>query len=274
MRVPPGSQLVFDQIVQSGTSAGQFDPTKYVYSDPKFNDWLGKGNDLKLFAVASRGTGAGSFIVTVQEAGDEELAWALTYPEGAPVRGSVLSPGEFIATGMDIETNRQTYPGILGVNTRASVGQRRLLVAVAPGSTTAISARIRVWASGHNGYRRFHRLLISEYIQGNGLLFGPHDSCAWLAGTDILSVGLQTDEVSGSSQTASLFFGESPNGRIWTDATPGSFSIASGTFYMAGVATSASAGKTGFVRFGVQLGASDTAATVRLWVTGRDVRSG
>jgi len=272
MRVPPGSQLVFNQVVQSGSNALNPNGT-FLKSDPKFNDWLGKANDLRLFVVVDRATASGTFVAFMEEAGDEELAWTSTYAEaGIPgLGGTVLSPGETIFAGSDIESARPTYPGI-SVFGRASLGYRRLSVGL--GFTTAqFTARVRIWASGHNGYRRFHRLLLMERLEGTGFITTPNESCAWLAGPDILTVGVQTDEVVGSP-TLSIFQGQSANGRIWVDGTPGPFSIVSGIVYAGGISTSNSGGNPGLMRFGLQLAGTNPAATVRLWVTGRDVRSG
>lgn len=272
MRVPPGSQLVFDQVVQSDTSL----PNVYglaLRSDPKLNDWLGRANDVKLFAVVDRATASGTAAVGVEEAGDEELAWTGTYGEGFPLFTVTTSQG--MGAGADVEANRPAFP-TAGTGPRQSLGFRRIWVAFSSGTTSA-TARVRVWATGHNGYRRFHRLLIAERLQGTTPLTGPLEACAWLAACDLVTVGFQTDEVSGTGiggPQLSVLVGASPNGRTWVDSPAGPYSITSGKVYPLAIFVSGGFSPLyGFIRFGVQLAGADHVALVRFWVTGRDIRS-
>src|SRR5690349_19058339 len=104
MRVPPGSQLVFDQVLASSSAVGG-GLGAFLRSDPKFNDWLGRANDSRIFVVADSATAAGTVVVGVEEAGDEELAWFINAGEGLFLfTVDVPSPGTAIGTGADVES--------------------------------------------------------------------------------------------------------------------------------------------------------------------------
>lgn len=265
MRVPPGSQLVFDQVVTSGSSGQEGSP---VFSDPKFNDWLGRSEDLRLFVVVDRSpTFGGDVRITVQETADEERPWfcsltGTTLSDAINFSGLVVPGTTTVLAGSDTNAMRG----------RPSVGFRRIKVTLFP--EVPGSARVRVWATGRNGYRRFQRLLLSERLEGTDRVYGPHEACAWLAGVDGLAFAGFAEEISGLAPSLIFLVGESPNGRSWTELAP-PVSIPFGTINLQ-VAGGINYGSpwSGFARFGLQLGGTNPAATVKLWVTGRDVRSG
>lgn len=268
MRVPPGSQLVFDQVLQSGANGAYPPITTLAFSDPKFNDWLGRGNELALFVVVDRATDSGGLIVFTQETSDEEVSWYFSYGEGAPIPGlPFTSPGVTLLTGADTEAGR--FP-----SGRPSLGYRRLAAQIGAGASgVTFSAHVRIWAVGRNGYRKFNRLLLKERVEGTTAIYAPHEACAGLAGVDELTFGMLTDEVAGTAPTATILLAESPNGRTWNQGSSAPISISSGV--LQAVAGAIQSGPlSGFLRFGLVLGGTSPAATVRLWVTGRDVRSG
>jgi hypothetical protein len=256
--------LVFDQVLSDSIPIG--------YSDPRFNDWLGRADDLRLFLVGDRSTVGWACNIVVQESADEELADALWF---SSLAGSTLQPesvnfataimaalGTTVAAGSDTITMRSGRP---------STGFRRIKVELTEGTGTV---RVRIWATGRNGYRRFHRLLLSERLNGGNAVYGPHESCAWLNGVDQLSIVAVAEEISGLAPQLILLVGESPNGRSWVEY-PGTIPISAGITqlqFAAGITLAVP--WSGFIRLGAQLSGTNPAATVKLWVTGRDVRSG
>lgn len=258
MRVPPGSQLVFDQVLSNGAVA----TSEFVPSDPKFNDWLGRANDLRLFVVVSRATILGSVTVKVEETADEEGPW---WPRLTAINGAAFSDtSETVLVNSDREA----------VVFRPCLGYRRLLVQIA--GEAPVSARVRIWATGRNGYRQFNRLLLSERVVGTAPIYALHEACAWLAGADAFALMAAADEMSGLAPTVSILLGEGPNGRVWSEipsAPVGPTSPVSQVQTVVGI-LNGTMPWAGFARFGVILGGINPAATVRLWITGRDVRSG
>src|SRR5438552_169527 len=65
MLLRPGSVLVFDQILTSANANS--------FSAARFDDWLGRGADLRLFLVADRVSGSGNVTVSVRETPDAEM---------------------------------------------------------------------------------------------------------------------------------------------------------------------------------------------------------
>lgn len=263
VRVPPGSQKVFEQVLvgveQSGAPGFFFASAP---SDPRFNDWLGRANDLRLFVVVDRvSTQLDQLTVYVQDTPDEETAWN-TLTTGAS-QSFVPANVTTILTGADTDAGRG----------RPGLGIRRIIV-VGQNEGASFSARVRVWVSGRNGYRKFHRLLVSERLEGTAPMYGPHDACAWLVGVDNIAIVGFAEEISGLNSSLVFLVGESSNGRIWRD-TSNSIPIVSGTTQLLVVGGAIFGFPwSGFARFGLQLGGVNVAATVRLWVTGRDIRSG
>jgi hypothetical protein len=264
MRVPPGSQLVFNQIMTSGGVSG---PGPSLTSDPKFNDWLGRPNELRLFVVVDRisvDNKSGTIDIKVQDTGDEELAWATGVDAGSPL---------FAGPGTQIFTVADTWQARGG---RPSLGYRRLSVAYDVDDPTVVTARVRIWAAGRNGYRRFSRLMMDERVDGTVPLYAAHEACAWLAGTDDIAWGVITDDITGSLVTLTVLLEDGPNGKAWEQIPVGPYNlpnpnpiIVSG---MPGLETGICL--SGFARFGIKLGGTTPGARVRLWVTGRDARAG
>jgi hypothetical protein len=216
MRVPPGSQLVFNQIVTSKAGGGL---GTLLNSDPKFNDWLGRPNELRLFAVVDRISAdgvAGVIELRVQDAGDEEIAWATSFYYSPSFQG----PGTTVFAVADTVAAR---------NARPSLGFRRLSVGYNVDNVNPQSARVRIWATGRNGYRKFNRLMLDERVDGN-VLYTPQQACAWLAGADDIAWMVLTDDVVGTPPiTLTLLLEDGPNGRVWEQIPVGPDTVTSGT---------------------------------------------
>lgn len=264
MLVPPGSKLVFEQFVTSG-SGGANGPA--AYSDPRFNDWLGRANDLNVFAVADQVTGPVNLLVAASLAADEQLAWYAT--EVTAVSYTPLSsPGVTIASG------GFTDP----LNMHAGGPAYRRIMVQMNNSTSPVTARVRVWVAGRSGTRRSHRLLFAERIEGTDSVYTPDVLAHCTGDSDKLALSVFTESASGTGGSPGTNPGlvvqaeESPNGRAWTSvhgspemsipADPGTLSIGAVT----NIPTSA------LLRFRLQLSGTNPAAKIRLWVTERDVR--
>jgi len=265
MRVPPGSQKVFDQFMATVFDPGLNGHFATVYSDPRFNDWLGRPGDLRLFVVADQISGPVVLLgVKVQETGDEETAWVDATPGLYNVREDNPPAGvTIVKAGSDTEVSRG----------RPGLGIRRIKVHIS--GDGAASARVRVWVSGHGGYRKFHRLLLSERIEGAEIpVYAPHEACAWMAGVDKIAIAGFAEKVSGTTPELELQVDESPNGRAWSFVSETTYQLFSGGPYGLNVG-SVPGPSSGFLRFTARLdGLDNPAATVRLWVTGRDDRPG
>ncbi len=264
MRVPPGAQLVFQQVLNA-TSGDP--PSAFSDSDPRFNDWLGKANDLRLFAVVDRVMGpVVTLFVLVFETPDEEIAWF-------PSLGGVpnINVPDVSATDITVVSGSDTGSMRSG---RPSTGFRKLQVSIQ--GDDICSARVRVWATGRGGYRRVHRLLFAERMTGTSSLY-TMQQCDWLSSVDQLGVAVVADEVSGTSPTLTVQTEESSNGRTWTNvnATPelNGVTITPGFPAPSAFGFSDSLPLSGFIRFRLQLGGTSPVGTVKLWVTGREIRS-
>lgn len=262
MRVPPGSQLVFDQVL-TVTPLGS---ATVALSDARFNDWLGAANDLNLFVLVERVGGSGAVIsISVQESVDEDVAWSW-------FDAVIVASGVFLST-------QNVFLGAVTEGTTSgavSPGFRRIFVSFGVDDINGGSAHVRIWAVGRGGRRKFNRLVFSERIEGSNPSYTSHDACAWLANADKLSFMATAEEVSGTGPTWTVQMQESPNGRAWADvpgATWGTSAVSNGSingmsFFDGFLPVS------GFIRFRIQLGGTSPAAKIRLWVTGRDIRAG
>lgn len=254
MRIPPGAQLVFQQVLTTPPLGGY---SSTANSDPKFNDWLGVGDDIKLFVVVDRSTADGSkLIVAIQDSSDEELYWRTTSTPLPLV--SISSSDVTILTASETEVDRG-----------AGLAFRRLAVQLGNDATGPISARVRIWATGRSNYRRFHRLLFREHLQGTDTVYAPLAACASLVGVDKVGISFFAEEFSLEAQLM-ILLGESPDGRNWSDLPAGPFLLPQTAY--GGTYLPDTFPWSGFLRLGLQLVGATDFATVRLWVTGRDVR--
>src|SRR5688572_16172385 len=187
MLVPGGSQLVFEQFLTSGAGGT---PGPYVRSDPRFNDWLGRSNDLSLMAVIDRASGTDTLVVGVEEGADDELAW-WPVTEGAGFFGLFSVPG--VTTLRGSFTENQSLFG------RPSLALRRLNVNLVGNGSSTVTARVRIWAAGRGGSRRFHHLLLKQRIEGTSPVYTPEAPAECLLEVDKVVPLVLTEDVSGAS---------------------------------------------------------------------------
>lgn len=257
MLLKPGSQLVFDQIV-TDTSGTRF-------SDPKFNDWLGLGNELSVFVIADRVSGSGALTVGLQDAADLENHWVDSFGADG-VEGSTSAVSQSLPTsGLVVNSyDSEEFRG------RPALGFRRVGVAIAFDASPG-SARVRVWIAARGGYRIFHKLIFSERLEGSGVYYTQPEACAALAGADKLLLTYSAEEISGLTPTLTVMLQESPNGRTWQDAPAGATGVPIDSLPTEAIQLFSDVlPPAGFVRFRLQLNGTSPAATIRLWVTGRE----
>jgi hypothetical protein len=207
------------------------------------------------------GTETDTLLAIVQEAGDQELAWFGSESFGL---GGFITP----SSGVTVLRGSLTEQ-FMG---RPHLGLRRIRVNLQGNGSSTVTARVRLWAASRGGSRRYHHLLLKQRIQGTAPVYTPEAPGECLLEVDKVVPCVLTEDVSGSP-LLDVQAEESPNGRVWKNVQGSpeiaGIAITSGGVFVASFGSLSPSSAR--VRYRVQLSGTNPAATVRLWVTGRDV---